>query len=451
MNYYNDNDPFCCAWLRNLIEAGLIPKGYVDDRSITEIKPADLDGFTQCHFFCGIGGWPYALHLAGWGAARPVWTGSCPCQPLSVAGLGKGHEDERHLWPEFARLICECRPPAVFGEQVASADGRRWLAGVRLDLEAMGYAVGAADLCAAGVGAPHIRQRLFWVAQSASGRRGTRGTESKGQQRQSEPDKASPPVWAGHTKSNGYKWWVKTGSHEQEWDYGTSQRGTGIRFELERRGPRGRVGHTSKPRPQGHSAPGPRQGRDVGRAGEAVRLADLQQQGLEGHTGNVRRRDKPGRIEAVATGSVAEGCPHGRLADTEPQHDRAGESRARGWAELANGGPINFWSNSIFIPCADGKLRRVPGRVEYAKGRPQLSAGKSGAAGGQDAREDIGRGCDNGIDENGIHLEIEPALFPLADGIPNRVGILRGAGNAIVPQVAAEFIRAFMEASCKAK
>ena len=55
---------------------------------------------------------------------------------------------------------------SMFGEQVASPDGLQWLAGVRLDLEGSGYAVGAADLPAASVGAPHIRQRLWWVADS---------------------------------------------------------------------------------------------------------------------------------------------------------------------------------------------------------------------------------------------------------------------------------------------
>jgi site-specific DNA-cytosine methylase len=165
MNYYNDNDSFSVKWLKALIAEGLIPKGDVDDRSITEIKPNELDGYTQCHFFAGIGGWPYALRLSGWPEDRPVWTGSCPCQPFSVAGQGKGIEDERHLWPAFRWLIAQKRPATIFGEQVASSDGREWLSGVRLDLETMGYEVGAADLCAAGVGAPHIRQRLFWVAK----------------------------------------------------------------------------------------------------------------------------------------------------------------------------------------------------------------------------------------------------------------------------------------------
>jgi len=162
--YYNENDSFAADWLRSLIRAGLIMDGEVDDRDIREVEASDLDGFTRCHFFAGIAGWDYALQLAGWPDDRPVWTGSCPCQPFSSAGKGKGTADERHLWPEFARLIRECKPATVFGEQVASKAGREWFDGVSADLEDMGYAAAAADLCAAGVNAPHIRQRLFWVA-----------------------------------------------------------------------------------------------------------------------------------------------------------------------------------------------------------------------------------------------------------------------------------------------
>jgi DNA (cytosine-5)-methyltransferase 1 len=121
---------------------------------------------TNAHFFAGIGGWSLALRLAGWPDDRPAWSGSCPCQPFSGAGQRKGHADERHLWPAFYRLISECSPSIVFGEQVASADGREWLAGVRADLETLGYACGAADLCAASVSAPYIRQRLWWVADA---------------------------------------------------------------------------------------------------------------------------------------------------------------------------------------------------------------------------------------------------------------------------------------------
>jgi len=178
--YYNEFDPKAAAWLRELIRCGHIAPGEVDERSIIEVQPDDLRGFTQCHFFAGIGVWSYAFRQAGWSDDRPVWSGSCPCQPFSAAGKGDEFGDERHLWPAWFRLIRECRPVAVFGEQVASKDALSWLDHVSTDLEGEGYSVGAVDTCAAGFGAPHIRQRLYFVAdaQDADRRRGERGEET---------------------------------------------------------------------------------------------------------------------------------------------------------------------------------------------------------------------------------------------------------------------------------
>ncbi|WP_223563948.1 DNA cytosine methyltransferase [Pantoea agglomerans] len=164
--YYNEIDPYAAQWLRNLIEAGHIAAGVVDDRSIEDVTPGDLRGFTQCHFFAGIGVWSYALRQAGWSDDRPAWTGSCPCQPFSDAGKSAGFDDERHLWPAFFHLIEKCRPSIIFGEQVASKDGLTWLDLVQTDLEGKNYATAANDLCSAGFGATNIRQRLYWVAHS---------------------------------------------------------------------------------------------------------------------------------------------------------------------------------------------------------------------------------------------------------------------------------------------
>jgi len=181
--YYNEFDPKAAAWLRELIKQGHIANGVVDERSIEDVTPNDLKGFTQCHFFAGIGVWSYALRRAGWADDRPVWTGSCPCQPFSAAGKGTGFADERHLWPVFHHLISQCRPDIVLGEQVASKDGLGWIDLVHADLEATGYASGAVDLCAAGVGAPHIRQRIWWVGSrlgDASGGREWAGLTDHG-------------------------------------------------------------------------------------------------------------------------------------------------------------------------------------------------------------------------------------------------------------------------------
>lgn len=187
--YYNDIDEFVAQWLRNLIAAGHIAPGDVDTRSIEDVKPDDLRPYTQCHFFTGIGGWPLALRRAGWADDRHIWTASCPCQPFSQTGEGAGFADERHLWPHLYHLIDQRRPGIVTGEQVASKDAERWLDLVHTDLEALGYAFGAVAFPSAGIGAPHIRDRTYWMGHAddtgpqghtghdgAAGREGTSGS-----------------------------------------------------------------------------------------------------------------------------------------------------------------------------------------------------------------------------------------------------------------------------------
>ena len=205
--------------LRNLIAPGV-----VDERSIEDVAPIDLRGFTQCHFFAGIGVWSYALRQAGWPDDRQVWTGSCPCQPFSAAGKREGFVDERHLWPAFYHLISQCNPDVVFGEQVASKDGLNWLDLVQTDLEAANYSCGSVDLCAAGVGSPQIRQRLWFVAErlgdtSSEGlpkqfseREILRETENTGSRKTVERAGASA---SGLADSNGVGTEFKSGDNAQ--------------------------------------------------------------------------------------------------------------------------------------------------------------------------------------------------------------------------------------------
>ena len=211
--YYNEIDPAAAAWLRELIKHNLIAPGDVDERSIEDVTAADLMGYDQCHFFAGVGIWSHALRLSGIPDDFKVWTGSCPCQPFSAAGKGEGFADERHLWPAFGWLIQQCRPERVFGEQVAGKDGLAWLDLVSADMEALGYSVGAVPFAAAGIGAPHIRERLYWVADAeGSGWRKERQDDRRRVARDRTEGFSAGlsyggrDVWMGHAKSHGHQW-----------------------------------------------------------------------------------------------------------------------------------------------------------------------------------------------------------------------------------------------------
>lgn len=367
--YYNDIDPYNAEWIRSLMKRGLIMEGEVDERSICDVQADDLRGFMRVHMFCGIAGWELALRLAGWPDERPVWTGSCPCQPFSLAGKGEGVNDERHLWPVFARLITERRPHVVFGEQVASAIGHGWLDGVYDDMEAEGYACGAAVLGAHSVRAPHLRQRLYWVAALAVADMHGARLDAAGRQGERE---------CGDT-------------------------GTGC-------GVMGRaVADSYYPRLDGHGEPGERANEcAVGQSCGAGVMGDTE----------LARRQATGRRRAFDAGckSLA-GLPAGRLADPERDGRRADEP-GRGAEERTANWRHYSWDRFELVPCRDGAVRRVePGLFPLAYGLPR-SVGAGGSR----------------LDKLGL---VAAKDF--------RRGTLRGYGNAIVPELAAEFIAAYME------
>ena len=210
--YYNENNKFAANWLEKLINKKLIPEGDVDRRSIIDVNSDDLKGYDQCHFFAGIGGWPYALNIAKWPKNKQVWTGSCPCQPFSVAGNKKGFEDERDLWPTWFNLIKKCRPSTCFGEQVATAISYGWLDRTSYDLEEQGYTIGTAVLPACSVNSPHQRKRLFFVANTSSIH-----------EKKLFPELSYKEIWEKQSKRQvGYScsrsYWNKAGRHISIYD-----------------------------------------------------------------------------------------------------------------------------------------------------------------------------------------------------------------------------------------
>lgn len=381
--YYNEIDPFAAQWLRNLIAAGHIAPGEVDERSIEDVTPDDLRGFTQCHFFAGIGVWSHSLRLAGWPDDRPVWTGSCPCQPFSAAGKGDGFTDERHLWPHFFHLISERRPQHVFGEQVAARNANVWFDLVQADLEGMGYAFGLVPFMSASIGAPHIRERAYWVANAdcvVSDRRGDVRAPGRDEYSNGGDDDR-----------------LADSNHDRQ----QPGQGAGCRCQCAE------------------------QGIDIGRGGENGGLGNANVARLERLGGNDgaagrERATGPAAAPGVHDGmantdneqhSIAiSGCGHEHVS-TGRQQDPAASAGLRGdYRTLEVNG---FWRDADWLLCRDGKWRPVePGTFPLVDG----------------AAARLGR--------------VEPGVARVASS--NRVGRLKGYGNAINAQAAAAFIRAYM-------
>lgn len=325
--YYNEFDPFAAQWLRELIKKGLIADGEVDERSITDVQSEDIREFTQCHFFAGIGVWSYALRQAGWTDDRPVWTGSCPCQPFSSAGKGKGFKDERHLWPEFYRLISQCRPTVCFGEQVASKDGLAWVELVQNNMEGAGYAFGAVDTCSASFGAPHIRQRLYWVGADTLGNaalwgcvRGEMGNET------------GPQCSA-----------LGSGENEECWWHDVADDGACVRLDYASgEGLEGRWGLVQKPVPQ-------RREREIGYNFKTSGTCGL------AHTESVGRTDGE-EISGSSRQVSCAGKPLLGVGDCSTTRERPGPTNGH-------------WRDADWLFCRDGKWRAVePGTFPLAYG-----------------------------------------------------------------------------------
>jgi DNA (cytosine-5)-methyltransferase 1 len=446
--YYNEHDPHAAQWLRNLIAAGHIAPGEVDERDIRDVAPDELAGFAQCHFFAGIGVWSYALRQAGWPDDRPIWTGSCPCQSFSAAGGGKGFADERHLWPAWFHLIGERRPTTIFGEQVGDAVRHGWLDLVQSDLEGIGYACGAVNFPSAGVGAPHIRQRLWFVASAVEHPAGLRcdiwprGAPARGRKLR---EFVAMPAGEDGIVANA------DGGLSRDREL---QRGRELRFQPEDSGAcrLAESGERERRRgpPNGASLSdgqdtGRRQGLcDVERGGEVRELgyASSDKQWRNGEPGSGARRkiqagrsSLPGELEHAAgdgrdegrtasseRGSIG-GCGAGELEN--PASERR-KGRAVSWNDIKKSGsglllggssgdalrpgPVNgFWRDADWIFCTDNRWRPIGASLQPL---------------------------------------VNGSAFRLGSGSPyegkSRAKMLRGYGNAINAEAARAFIEAFL-------
>lgn len=428
--YYNENDPEKAAWLRELIRQNVVAPGEVDERSIAEVGASDLRGFAQCHFFAGIGVWSYSLRLAGWPDDRPVWTGSCPCPSFSAAGKGSGFDDPRHLWPAWYRLVPECCPPTIFGEQADDAIGYGWIDLVQTDLERANYAVGKAVLTAAGVGAPHARERLYFVAHAERPEVLARREvlSRSGTDRADRPRDSRADVRMGHADSERCG---KAGSAEPR-----RRRTGGERASREldnANGPRrdgARQGTESEARDDARLC-GPESGRSAGSLDDAL-----------SNGRRTRREDDAGDVRLIPRATLSN--------DDVADSDRRGQSVCGQSSE----GQRDVEQRNETLRLGEPNRKRLEGlsgdgqdghQSRWFGEKPNGATGPAGFVNGfwRDA-DWVLRNRWNSDDWE--WCPTEPGTFPLVTGATNRVLKLRGYGDAIVPQVAAAFIEASLEA-----
>lgn len=402
--YYNEFDPETAAWLAENIRAGLIMPGDVDTRSITEVSPDDLKGYTQHHFFAGVGGWSFAARLAGWHDARPLWSASLPCQPFSKAGRRLGTDDSRHLWPDFYRLCDAFRPPAIVGEQVAGEDGLGWFDGVSASLEAGHYASRAVVIPACAVDSPQQRERTYWVAvdealldmaysEGERGGAGLRGGGARGYGRLEPTDDYGGGRSLDRALGEG-----------MEGYRGSVQPG---RSGEDRRDAPANVGDCDArvgwPSHGWHARGNLWTGIDLGPLAAAWRDAAPR---LLGDPDLVRELE-PGWIQFEGGGRAGDATAlHGEALDSPGGERRGAGGDYHGWHDGRILGPRNqhgrngsWWSGAEWILCHDDKARRVA-----------------------DARAPL-----------------------LVNGLPGRVLAWRGFGNAISPVLASEAVAALAD------
>ena len=264
---------------------------------------------------------------------------------------GGGVTDERHLWPVWFNLIRECRPDVIFGEQVEAAINHGWLDLVQSDLEGEGYACGAVGLPAGGVGAPHIRQRLWFVADAQSVGRSIQHTPHNGSANAPSNTLANANDSVADQRRSDIGELAESDGCVRGAEQESKQPTRDERGEPARNcgAVDGQLGNTP--------SAGRRTGGSDGRSNETSDGRDTAQRGASG-------------AEAKRTG-VADGQLGNNNNKGSQGHGQSGEqhdAEGRQGAQRHNPTP-SFWINCDWLPCRDGRSRPVePGTFPLAYG-----------------------------------------------------------------------------------
>ena len=341
-----------------------------------------------------------------------IITGGFPCQPFSVAGKQQGTSDSRHLWPEMFRIIKEFSPRWVIGENVKGLtniqDGVVFET-VCSDLEGEGYEVRAFNIPAAGVGAPHRRERIWIVAHAKRYNKtdeiGRSDETSRGIQEEHRQDDSSARL-TSRTSSIRQ---TNNGHEDMEDSRRTLQQGTELREKNE----------------------------------DEVR---------EGYANQHQRSGSTSEFNVADTNDTGNRAP-------EHETDKDGQKTDERWHEQSQ-----LKSSGHSKNVADTYARLSNGTYEELQSRGQTfdtsSKGSTDVAntessigydneavtrdGGSSTQEIFGNG--SSVSGEGSWWHTEPDVGRVAHGIPGRVYRLKGLGNSIVPKIAEEIGKAIIKA-----
>jgi len=335
-----------------------------------------------------------------------VICGGYPCQPFSQAGKRRGKEDDRHLWPEFSRLVAELRPAWVIGENVAGHISMG-LDDVLSDLERQGYACRTFVIPACATGAPHRRDRVWTIASrndaDADSIRSHRA--AKHVIRGCEPSDRQISLFGSFCE-------VLAGSG----------------------------------------------GASVGEASDVADADIDERRPLKSCGSGDQRQDDPGGIQGreESTGQSGKRSQLGTVADaSELQRDGSAEYRKQGQRQIQKSGKrgrAQLVADASGVNAqgqqssgADTQKRAQPrersiGSRSYGVGRGRPKPGMGGMADGLPSRMD-----------GPCRWPDEPDIGRVANGVKNRANRLKALGNAVVPQVVEMIGRTILEAEKQEK
>jgi len=338
-----------------------------------------------------------------------IITGGFPCQPFSVAGKQKGTSDDRHLWPEMFRIIKTFKPRFAIGENVRGIvniqDGVVFET-VCTDLESEGYEVQPFNIPAAGVGAPHRRERIWFIAIREE----------------------------SVVNSDNIRFKQHSTTKEE-----TSWRGASATFEST---------SSSSPRSNVANTVGEYEGREISRSDEEKRRIQEEHRTEHSTTG------KSSRTSEVRNGDNGYEGNKNNVADTHSSNQRTGKKSKQ---QEGNTSRECFSNSSEYVADTESIGSDVRGLGQHQGERS--GQGEIGGASSQDDANSYGKRLEGFRGEHKLRnseeeeqtsrdgwWSVEPNVGRVAHGVSGRVHRLKGLGNSIVPQIVEEIGKALIKA-----